>query len=803
MESHDLTPILPVWLWSESGGVRLWTPDATCWSDAVAIDAPPETLWQRLRDGQSQTRLEAVLQPADFAHQLVEALRTPGARPLLMLADRPPTEGDSGLLEELPLQNVPFEWLWLDGEPLSGLCVARHVPLTAIPAAPATPGPIQIADLWPRAPDAPRPLAGLLRAHPALAESVRIRLGPDASRAAVLETHPDTYSALVVFCHGSEEDGDQTPLRDPLGQPWELPTANGLPPLVVLLACGTDRGNLIRYGRRLLAHGACTVLAPVGKLDAPEARRFLEGFLPRWLAGERIDLALQATQQDDPRAWGARRLVSVGDPGLRRAAEPRLAEQSNERLAALCREDTEQSVPVLTLLVTRLTLDCFQQGQGLQKPRDRLRELLGISRTDEAEQGWLFDRLDAVFRSGGLGRLTRLWLAPWQAQGAERHDHGRLSFYESQRRLLRSVADLAPAIVYHDWNRIAYREGRYAVALEDVLCGLRALPPAKVFPDAALLVRDLANLLIECDMPAAAQTVARHLQARLGSLPSSEALDIERHYLEDTLARACLRGGGEGWRAALGLFRCKREAAWCQGAERRARGLPEVSGEDGRRELAWLLYTTSWGDPHSLDAAGFADEVRTLLSDPSASRAALAAERGNSDQLYLLRAFAAWAWRRGAEEDAKLLLEYGDLLESELYTRRDAGPLGFVVGYLNLHARAPGSRLKCPLDWVGARERLRGDRYYLEAAAFDVLLGHPQEAVASLALFQDQCADFPRLLEQLVREGTTLTVLGLAPGILEDWATEVRQRQRLERTWLAAEVLPDPADLLAQGLMPL
>ncbi|RXL96522.1 CHAT domain-containing protein, partial [Citrobacter sp. AAK_AS5] len=82
---------------------------------------------------------------------------------------------------------------------------------------------------------------------------------------------------------------------------------NGLPPLVILLACGSDTGNLIHYGRKLLAHGARTLIAPFGRLDARAARDFLVQFLPRWSTGWRADTALQAAQARDETGWGARR----------------------------------------------------------------------------------------------------------------------------------------------------------------------------------------------------------------------------------------------------------------------------------------------------------------------------------------------------------------------------------------------------------------------------------------------------------------------------------------------------------------
>jgi hypothetical protein len=48
---------------------------------------------------------------------------------------------------------------------------------------------------------------------------------------------------------------------------------------VLLLACGSLDDNLLVYGRRLRAAGVQTVLAPIGRLDARPADRFLREFL--------------------------------------------------------------------------------------------------------------------------------------------------------------------------------------------------------------------------------------------------------------------------------------------------------------------------------------------------------------------------------------------------------------------------------------------------------------------------------------------------------------------------------------------
>jgi hypothetical protein len=781
----------PIWLWSEGDAVRLWTPDSTAVFPAVALDQTPEDLRRLTRDAGAQLRLERVIRPPDLAHHLAELLATATGLVTLHLADRSDAPGDGAGELDWPLQSIPFEWLrYADAPPLIRLCVCRHVPLSAEPAVPAAPGPVWIADLWPRQPPAPRPLAGLPAAHPALAERLRLLPGTAATATCLAHTDPTQAAALVVFAHGLEDDRHPAPLQDPQGRPWAIPTAHGLSPLVLLLACGTDRGNLVIYGRDLLAQGARTVIAPFGRLEPGRARGFLDTFLPRWLAGERADLALLAAQDADPDGWGARRLTLIGQPGLRCTPALPLAEQGTLALAAHCRAGGDQAPQAAALLANRLTLQCFQRGWSLGRAAEDLHRLLIGDRPDGASQRDLFQLMESAVATGLPGRLTQVWLYPRQAQGAEQHAHDRLAHYESQRAPLMAVADLAPALAYHDWNRLDYRHGRYAQALEDVIRGLRALPASGFWPDAAPLARSLANLLIEFDVPAAAVAVAQRLDERLGALPHDPMIDLERHKWADTLARARLRVGGDGWRAARGLLTGKRHAA-----ERRYR-------EPGHRELAWLLYATSWGAPQSA-ARGFADEVRTLLADVPASRTALAEELGNSDRQYLLRAFAVWVWRSGSVRDAALLEPYRPLLEDDLHRLTDPGPLGLTVGFLNLHASTPAGRRDDPPCWPGARERLRGARSYLEAAAIDALLGHRDEAARSLELFHSQCAGFPATLERLAAGSAGLGALGIGPEALTDWAAEATARQQRRWSLLAGEGTPGPADLVTSGLLPL
>lgn len=99
--------------------------------------------------------------------------------------------------------------------------------------------------------------------------------------------------------------------------------------------------------------------------------------------------------------------------------------------------------------------------------------------------------------------------------------------------------------------------------------------------------------------------------------------------LKDRLVRIALRRGqGEGTSdehivRALTLFYQKRHVSL-------------ATGENGERELAWLLYAAAWGRPTR--ANNYAKEVQSALADLETVSRDIGS--GNDTRLYLLRALA-------------------------------------------------------------------------------------------------------------------------------------------------------------------
>lgn len=732
------------------------------------------------RDDEDQPRLDCAFNPREFGERLTEVLRREERRPVVRIADE--AEGKEETESIWALQHAPFEWLSLDGHPAGDRAVfARHVSRKSWTPCRVPPGKIPLLDLWGGA-DENHPLAGV---------ELDITLGAAAGTTQVLATDPASYPALVVFAHGTEDaDHCGRPFLTEDGHPWCLPTENRLPRLVILLACGTDGGNLIEYGRSLLDHGAQTVIAPYGRLGAWDARGFLKAFMNCWLDGARADVALLEARKSDASGWGARRLVIVGEPGLRCSDASTLDDHEVEALVTICLDPSNpQRDAAAVLLAERATLDAFQRRSIFESER-QLDSVFGIAAEPAKRQEFLA-LYDAVLDR--TGDLTKAWLAAKLAGLVEERDHEKLGRYEQFRDTLSERDEFAYGRTYHYWNRLHYRRGEYAKCLELLIRGLKRVGADQFRPhEHAPLLRSLANLLIEADLPDAALDVVTSLDDafQTADAKTTESGD-ERYKLHDTHARAHLRfgqrDGRDGWIAALYIYRMKREEA-------------SKRGESGYRELAWILYLYAWGDPDG--GRECAKEVWDVL-ECAERRRALHEPRGNDDEWYLLRAYAAWGWAANDAEAMRRVGSYRPLVK-EVLVKGDPGATGFVIGFLCLHSIDAGissaGSTEWERDWIGAREMLHEKRYYLEAAGFDALLGRVEEAQKSLERYQNLNSCLHKRLEALTDIAGVSGVLGGFARQMEKWVREAQVRTALEQRVLSGKA--SRCELLSSGLLP-
>lgn len=394
------------WLWAEGDGVGWFSPWGTGCLEQRAVPTRLDlNKLADLRNGFNRPDIVDALapRPDSPARAMAEALRKPladGRRVRLQI---------SRTLASYESANdwtrIPFEWLRLDGKPLHGrLLVERYVPTEGFrknagqPALRAVEPPVPLARSAVRVykrlsddddkvfTDAFMPQGRLPRCNSF------VPYGESESKAefANPSLNLSEESALVLVCHGTETAG-QTPFRLPDKSEWGIPHNLALPPLVVLLVCGSDAGNLLNYARDVLLHGqrAQTVIVSAGQLSIEAAAQFLRRFLEAWSSGKPVCTIVQEAQQevgDAPEFPDARRLCVLGRGDLRVKPQPGVVPYAppldlldDQELISRFREggDGDVAAAALTALVNRTTLRCMLAGNLNYEPE--LRQRMGLN----------------------------------------------------------------------------------------------------------------------------------------------------------------------------------------------------------------------------------------------------------------------------------------------------------------------------------------------------------------------------------------------------------------------------------------
>lgn len=750
--------ITDCWLWPERAGVRWWTPAATGWLDLAAPGTTDLTAdIAALRDRFRHEPLGAALAP-ELASMLADRLGEAAGRLRLRLcADLP-----------LSWQRFPFEYLTDQGQSLRHrLHVIRHVSRDAGPPPFPARREMLILDLWP---DAER--------TPSTGERLFVNLIDGLEAAKVIRGHRrvcaelarldlTAFAALVVIGHGTQTDGEPIVLES--GEPWSLPLERGLPPLVVLAVCGNDRFNLFDYGQKLLAAGAQTVLAPLGTLDTGPTDQFLRAFLGGWQDGKTAAELLWDAQRQTDSDHGAGRLHLLGRAELHAAPARAPADRTDAALAARALQDEE----ALRALIERITLRGFQRDGDLDSAVDDLYETLGIDYDDPKPEKDLLERL----RTGEsrLPLLARGWAVSYLVYLAEVYNHSLLSQYEQVGLELNArLKDLPrPPYVFYHWGKSVYRRGLYVEALNRVAQGFAGLDENRLDRRAGLgLLGLLVSCLIDLNLPVEGLRLYDRLNATLGQ-PSDAFARLQRLNRLDRRARLGLRLGEP--ETALANYYTKRRD----------------DDRDRDRDLAWLLYVSAWAHPTDARSRSYANEVREklsevpgLLADPG---------KGNSTPVYLLRAYALWAWRAGDADAARLLGQHWQHLAPRVPEFPDPGPLGLALGYLHLYQQEHPDLLLGLSSWESAQARLEGEEYWFELAALNSLLGRREAASRFLGEFHRMRSQALPFLERLP---------AWLAGTL-DWAASLKQRAEQESALLLAERPPTPTELVEKGVLPL
>lgn len=747
--------------WREGDAVRWWTPHATGTLPLDPLAPAANGRAPTLADPPERCLLATTLAPA-LAQVLAERLdERPGLWRLHLGADLPEA-----------WQRIPFESLLHRGQRLDARAqiVRQAAPLAAPPVPPRT-AEVVIVDLWP---EGERAGADGRKLFAGLAESVelpRILRGYPMACAQLPQIDLSDKALLCVIGHGSE-GRDAQPFRTETGEYWSLPLSQGLPPLVLLLACGDEQGNLLDYGGELLQAGAQAVLAPVGRLDAPAADRFLRAFLAGWEAGRTVGELLWNAQREPDGEYGACRLRVLGRADLHRGPARGWSEQPDAALNKAAAHDDE----ALRALLERITVRWFQTRENPDAAVDeQLYKALKIRRDDGAAEVPLLARLDRLHES--LSLLTASWVIPYIVYLAEVYDHELLHNYESSRPNFPSDA-LPEPFVYHYWGKLYYRKGEYGHALMELANGFALLDPARLFKPAGIgPLGLLVNCLIDLNLPRPGLALFNRLDIGLRSLEDrlSQFGLLEKINRLDRQARLALRQGSPV-EAAI-YYR-----------EKRSRDT-----RDPDRERAWLLYVASWSDPLGQEARHLATEVgeRVRAEETILDRIG----PGNATLAYLVRAYALWAWRAADRDAFGWLAPRLTDVEQRFASGQDSGPLGFSLGYLHLCRRALGAVSVALPPWEIAESALNAHGYWFELAVFSALLNRREKAEGFLGKFHG------------LRVGTLPTLerlpdwLPIGPPIV--WREELDWRGAEERRLLLADSPPAVEDLVAAGVLPL
>lgn len=356
------------WLWEESGKVGWSSPSGRGHADRAL---PSELDLCRMRSGFDQAEIGTELGRASgLAEAVCRILDEQRNVRLLLLRDL------ANERETNDWTRVPFEWMRRKGAPLHGrLSVDRFVSRQAVEPLerPVLRREVMVFKRL-RPQDDDEFTAALCpdRRLPRFDDVALVGEADSAVAFVDLALDLDQLSALVLVCHGTETDRG-APFRLPDGSAWSLPRDRGMPPLVVLLVCGTDSGNLLGYARDdvFLLPTTQTVIVSAGKLGLHAAGKFLRRLLEEWSDGRTVYEILRDAQADlagQPDGLDVRRLCLMGRGDLRLdapsggAPSRRWQETPDAELAARIRNGTDDDAAAITTLVNRSTLKCLLEG---------------------------------------------------------------------------------------------------------------------------------------------------------------------------------------------------------------------------------------------------------------------------------------------------------------------------------------------------------------------------------------------------------------------------------------------------------
>lgn len=570
---------------------------------------------------------------------------------------------------------------------------------------------------------------------------------------------------------------------------WSLPDCT-LPPLVIILACSSDRLELVEYARTLLDRGARCVLAPSGRIDASAAARFVAAFLDHWRAGKTVAEVIHFLRDT---YWTnlLDRLWIMGSGELRHGVVDRIASPDSlphlptRELTALLQESDARTIATAAL-ADRATLRSLQAAAGPRGAMTLLSNNLDYTRcADSDEKGHaLLAQLDAAYSS--CLAPTRAWLASFLMGLGERYDHEVMNRYRLvPERVAKST--FGTALLMRLTAVADARDGHYLSSARslargfEILQGLREDSPL----DRLELAATVISHLVDFNLPQSAERLAQRIRRELDALDPDDRSVLE-FKLRDRLARIAFRQGD----IELALARMLKKFDTAR-----------TSGEGGLRELSWLVYFAAWrpGEPIKAHLEWVSQSIQAVREIEAAGELDPAEQpAGNSHLSYLLRALSAWHWARPEQNLGRRLSGWIARAIDQIHRpHADPGPWGFFLAYLAAAGSDDAAR-----EWPTARAQMIDKEYRLETVGLEHLRGL-------------RSADHAEILREFQQTRATLTGI-LQPALLNSGMihsadvalldTECSERDRIEHQVfdsLAAEPAQRRLSLLRSGLAPM
>jgi len=651
------------------------------------------------------------------------------------------------------LQNVQWTWCHLDGLLLNDRIEIEHYsPEPFKFDYTSTPANVRFFNLWPNQ----NPFLEFVNLH-----GNRFNIGYDHGAICAkntLNNHGLAHeSALIVAAHGTENT-QRGPMQDEHGNTWSLPTQHKLPKLIVLVACGSECGNLGEYAKSLLEQsGVTTVIAPVGQVDAETMSSFLLTFLEAFFDGADVSTALTVAAIQDPQRIGPARLCLYGNGSLRLEPEASSREELVHR-------------------INLLTLSRYQCTGHFSDAVYQLHNKMNLVYDDPHESSVLFRDLDSSREL--LWPVCYRWLAPFMAYQAQKHDESAINYYRKlSMGIMQKGQHEEQGLFYYHLSTAEYRAGNYEKACRNICKGIKTIEHTNADPSCQAgvkLMGILVNILVDLNVPKFAEMTSNKIAHALreADYQPDAGYETDNFVLLDREARVLVRMGEPT--KANEKIRYKRAIA-----------ISDYSNA-GHRELATQCFISAWACLSAQDSS--VDEIRSILEKNLEITRTISESSSSNDYIYLLKSLAASAWLNESPKDLWTLSPcLSELFRTYDYLR-DPSPLGAIIFYCAMAGDANAKLL-----WPLVEQRLCDHGYFFELAIYSALLGG-----SSTESYLDKF--------QKIRRASLahFDILKMFP----DWSyvdlleREIRDQEVLEKKFLVDKV-SSAENLSRHGLIPL